>query len=104
VLLLASIEGPILALVLASFADNKVQGFALMKGLGAILLLPVFAWFVELPTQLWAGLIPSYWPLRAYWSAGEGDALFWIALGVGFATHAALLAVLVRRFRSVLHR
>ena len=104
VLLLSSLEGPILALLLGSFADNKVQGFALMKAVGAVLLIPVFAWFLELPTQLWIGLIPSYWPMRAYWSAAELDPLFWSALAVGFVTHAALLAALLRRFRRILHR
>ena len=101
VLLLAASEGPIMALFLASFAANKVQGFAVMKALGAPLALPVLAWFAPLPLQLWAGLIPTYWPLRAYWSASDPGALYAASLAIGFATHAAILWWLVRRFSRV---
>jgi fluoroquinolone transport system permease protein len=37
----AAPAGPLLALFIASFAENKVQGFALLKGLGGVLILPV---------------------------------------------------------------
>jgi fluoroquinolone transport system permease protein len=106
VLLLAAVETPVMSLFLAAFAENKVQGFALVKGLGAVLLAPVVAWFVDLPWQLLAGVVPSYWPLRAYWSAaGPGPGLaFWLFLVVGFAYHALLLVWLLRRFERVLRR
>jgi fluoroquinolone transport system permease protein len=104
VLLLAAMEGPIMALFLASFAANKVQGFAVMKAMGTPLALPVLAWFVDLPLQLFAGLIPTYWPLRAYWSAGDPGALYAASLVIGFAMHAGILWWLVRRFSRVLHR
>ena len=104
VLLLTSLEGPIVALLLASFADNKVQGFAAMKGLSALLAAPIFAWFLPLPTQLLAGVMPTYWPLRALWSASQADGLYWLSLALGLATHCAMLAWLVRRFSRVVRR
>jgi fluoroquinolone transport system permease protein len=93
-----------MSLFLAAFAENKVQGFALVKALGAVLLAPVVAWFVDMPWQLLAGVVPSYWPLRAYWSAADPGADFWIFLAVGFAYHGLLLAWLLRRFETVLRR
>jgi len=104
VLALAAVETPVMSLFLASFAENKVQGFALVKGLGAVLLAPVVAWFVDMPWQLLAGFVPSYWPLRAYWSAASPGPDFWVFLAVGFGYHGVLLALLLRRFRAVLHR
>lgn len=104
VLALAAFEAPILSLFLAVFAENKVQGFALVKALGAVLLAPVVAWWVALPWQLLAGLVPSYWPLRAYWSAADPGSAFWIYLGIGFVYHAALLGLLLRRFETVTRR
>ena len=104
VLVLAAVETPVMSLFLAAFAENKVQGFALVKGLGAVLVAPVVAWFVEMPWQLLAGVVPSYWPLRAYWSAASPGADFWIFLAVGFAYHGLLLVWLLRRFESVLRR
>lgn len=104
VLLLSAVETPVMSLFLAAFAENKVQGFALVKGLGAVLLAPVVAWFVPMPWQLLAGIVPSYWPLRAYWSAASPGPDFWLFLAAGFATHGLLLAWLLRRFQRVLHR
>jgi fluoroquinolone transport system permease protein len=106
VLLLAAIETPVMSLFLAGFAENKVQGFALVKGLGAVLLAPVVAWFVEMPWQLLAGAVPSYWPLRAYWSAGSQGIgrEFWLVLAAGFAYHALLVILLLRRFERVVRR
>jgi len=104
VLALAAVETPVMSLFLGVFAENKVQGFALVKGLGAVLLAPVVAWFVDMPWQLLAGVVPSYWPLRAYWSAASPGADFWIFLGVGFAYHGLLLVWLLRRFETVLRR
>jgi len=104
VLAVAAVEAPIMSLFLASFAENKVQGFALVKGLGGVLLAPVVAWFFDMPWQLLAGLVPSYWPLRACWSADQPGPDFWIYLAVGGLYHALLLALLLRRFQTVLHR
>jgi fluoroquinolone transport system permease protein len=104
VALLASLEAPLIALVLASVAENKVSGFALTKGFQAVLMVPIYAWFLELPWQLLAGVVPTYWPLRAYWSESASEAGFWIYLAIGFATHIGLLAWLLRRFDRVMHR
>jgi fluoroquinolone transport system permease protein len=104
VLLLAAVETPVMSLFLAAFAENKVQGFALVKGLGAVLLAPVVAWFVDMPWQLLAGVVPSYWPIRAYWSAASPGPDFWIYLAVGFAYHGLLLVWLLRRFEAFLRR
>jgi fluoroquinolone transport system permease protein len=104
VLALSALETPVMSLFLAAFAENKVQGFALVKGLGALLLAPVVAWFVHMPWQLLAGVVPSYWPLRAYWSAASPGPGFWTFLGAGFAYHVLLLAWLLRRFQNVLRR
>jgi len=104
VLGLAALGAPVMSLFLASFAENKVQGFALVKGLGAVLLAPVLAWWIAPPWQLLAGIVPSYWPLRAYWSAGDPGAVFWASLCIGLIYHVVLLVVLLRRFQTVLHR
>ncbi len=104
VLLLAAIEGPILALLLASFAENKVQGFAVMKGLNVVLLAPLAAWFVDPPWQLLFAPFPTYWPLRIHWSAAHPGPGLALDLAVGLALHLALLAWLLARFRRVLHR
>jgi fluoroquinolone transport system permease protein len=69
----ASFSAPLLVLVLGAAAPNKVAGLALVKVLNGINLMPIAAFFVPLPLQLLAGVLPTYWPMRALWSAAEGD-------------------------------
>jgi fluoroquinolone transport system permease protein len=72
--IVAGFSAPILALVLAIAAPNKVAGFAVVKVMNAVNLLPVVAYFVPPPLQFIAGLFPTYWPMRALWSAAAGEA------------------------------
>ncbi len=95
---------PIAALFLAAFAGNKVQGFALTKVSGVLLLPPLAAYFVKSGWQHAFGLLPTYWPARLYWGAQAGEVGLWLYLAVGLVYQAALLALLLRRFRRVLHR
>ena len=66
--LAAAPAAPLLALFLAAFARNKVQGFALMKAAGVVIWPPVAAVFVPMPWQLLFGVSPVYWPARVYCS------------------------------------
>lgn len=100
----AALLAPLLALALAAFAANKVQGFALVKGGGVLLIAPLIAYFVPLPWQLAFGLAPTYWPSMLFWSLGVGSAESWAYLVVGTGYHALLIGWLLRRFgRLVLH-
>jgi fluoroquinolone transport system permease protein len=104
VALSSALLAPAFALFLGAFAQNKVQGFALLKGLGAVLLIPVAGFFVKMPLQLLFGLLPTYWPLKAYWQLDAGQPDFWIYLLIGLVYQAALLALFLRRFSQVMHR
>jgi fluoroquinolone transport system permease protein len=89
---------PMFALFLAAFAENKVQGFALMKAASAVQVPPAIAFFVPLPWQLAFGLVPTYWGQKLVWmfSAGEaGSAGYFV---VGMLYQAAIVGLLMRRF------
>jgi fluoroquinolone transport system permease protein len=73
IVVVASLSAPLLALVLAVAAPNKVAGFAVVKVLNAVNLLPVVAYFAPRPEQFAAGIFPTYWPMRALWSAAVGE-------------------------------
>lgn len=104
VALAAAPFGPLTALYLAAFAENKVQGLALLKVFGVILLPPLAAYFVPPGWQVLFGLAPTFWPMKVYWllSAGAGGAI-WPALA-GIVYQGLLIAWLLRRFRWVLSR
>lgn len=103
ILVIAALEAPIFALFLATFAENKVAGFALMKGAGAILVLPVVAYFVPSNWAYLAGIIPTYWPMKVFWVVAEGQSV-WPYFVIGLLYHILWLVVLLRRFNRVMHR
>jgi fluoroquinolone transport system permease protein len=95
---------PIYALFLAAFAENKVQGFALVKGAGVVMIPPVIAYFVPMNWQLAFGLIPTYWPAKAFWALLAGETNYWLYLLIGLVYQVALLVLLLRHFNNVMRR
>jgi fluoroquinolone transport system permease protein len=91
--IIASLSAPLLALVLAVAAPNKVAGFAVVKVLNAVNLLPIVAYFVPRPVQFAAGVFPTYWPMRALWSAAGGETYGGYLVIGGIASVLALLLV-----------
>jgi hypothetical protein len=95
----AGVSAPLLALVLACAAPNKVAGFAVVKVLNGVNLLPIAAFFLPLPLQYIAGVIPTYWPMRALWSAAEGEP-YLAYLAIGAMTAALAVALAARLFEQ----
>ncbi len=104
VALAAAPLAPILALFFAAFAQNKVQGFALMKGMGVLMLPPVIAYFVHADWQLVFGLAPTYWPAKLLWSLQAGEPNAWIYFVVGLVYQAVLLIDMLGHFNKAMHR
>jgi fluoroquinolone transport system permease protein len=95
--------GAVIALLLASLAGNKLEGLALMKAFGILMLVPLAAYFVESDWQLLLGVFPSYWPAKAFWVASGGGPA-WPYVLVGAAYNLLLIVLLLRRFRDRLSR
>jgi fluoroquinolone transport system permease protein len=101
VALLASLSGAGTALVLASFADNKVTGLAVMKIFQGIQVLPMASFFLVPPWQWVAGIVPTYWPLAVYWRMIAGEP-FWIYWLIGVAFNVVVILLLLRRYEKQL--
>ena len=95
---------PIFALALSSIAQNKVQGFALMKASGAFLMPSLIAFFIHSKWELAFGLFPTYWPIKAYWLASAGEPGAGLYVLIGLAYQGILLWLLVRHFNKTMHR
>jgi fluoroquinolone transport system permease protein len=104
IVVVASLSAPLLALVLAVAAPNKVAGFAVVKVLNAVNLLPIVAYIVPRPLQYVAGVFPTYWPMRALWSAAGGEAYAWHLILGGVASVLALLLAVWLFDRKLLRR
>lgn len=100
----ASFTAPIISLFFATFAANKVQGFALSKFGGISGWTVMLGWFVPMPLQLLIGLFPPFWISKAYWMILEGNDLWWAALIIGVITQISLIYVLMRRFEKVAYQ
>ncbi|MGH2437861.1 MAG: ABC transporter [bacterium] len=91
--IVAGFWAPTLALVLAIAAPNKVAGFAVVKVMNSVNLLPIVAYFVPRPPQFVAGIFPTYWPMRALWSAATGESYgAYLVIGTVISGLALLLA------------
>ena len=95
---------PMLALLLASFAQNKVQGFAAMKLMGIVLMAPVLAYFAAPGWELAFGISPTYWPMKVYWMLYAGETNVWLYLFIAVVYQSLVTALLAKRFYKVLHR
>lgn len=95
---------PFYMLLLATLAPNKVQGFAIMKATGVLWMIPLFAWFVPLPWQWLAGLLPVYWPVKVFWTAVSGDSGIGLYALIGLILQMAVVYLLLRRFNRVMRR
>lgn len=104
-LLLVAFMGGLFAvfiiLLLISTADNKVEGLALMKAMGIIMMGPLAAYFMESKWQLLFGILPSYWPAKSFWLITGGENPWAYILG-GIAYISLLLILLGKRFNTKL--
>jgi fluoroquinolone transport system permease protein len=84
VIIICSMEAPIIALVMVKFASNKIQGLVISKGIGFILLIPIAAYFIKIKWSLILGVFPTYWTGNAFVASFEeiGAYLFYIIGGV----------------------
>lgn len=96
--LLAALFSPVVALLLISLANNKVEGLALSKAFGIFILGPLAAYFIGTNWQLLLGVLPTYWSAKALWMAADGGN-FWPYILAGLAYHLLLLTLLLRRLR-----
>lgn len=99
VAVVASLWGLVAGLILVSNASDTVEGVAISKLLGFLVMIPtVGIAFVPEPWQFLFGLFPAYWPQKALIVSLAGTASPWPSLLAGVVTHTLGIAVLRRRF------
>ncbi len=81
VALLAALAAPMTGLLINAFSDNKVQGFAVMKGFGVLLLFPIAALFFLDARELWFSFAPGFWPAKAISGLIRGEGLLYLSYG-----------------------
>jgi fluoroquinolone transport system permease protein len=102
--LVSSLEAPLFALVFAVLAENKVQGFAIQKMLGTVLAIPLLAYFIDPKWEFVFYVIPTFWPIKAFWEGITGGPNFWLYVLGAVIVHVVLIGVLLRLFDRKIHR
>jgi len=101
VALLFSLFTPFLALLVASFAQNKVQAFAIFKIGGTVFMLPIFAFFLNFGVLKYLfSPISNFWSIMVLDFVVQNGSLDIVHLVVGFAYHIALIAILFYIFNK----
>ncbi|MDQ7793888.1 MAG: ABC transporter permease [bacterium] len=98
VALLAAVEATQMALFMGAFADNEVEGLALSKLAGGVMIGPLAGYLAPPPWHWAGGLLPPFWVTQAYLAGYHSNGRFWLYLGGGALVHALILGWLWRRF------
>lgn len=61
IIVIASMEAPIITLILGSIAENRVEGLALSKLIGIFFALPIILSLVDIKYKWLLGFFPTYW-------------------------------------------
>ena len=86
----------LLLLILGAFAHNKVEGMAISKGFGLLLLGPLLDYILPCSYKWLGAYSPLFWVSRSIIS--EGIASFTLYILISFIFHSILLFILFRRF------
>lgn len=107
VALLVSLAAPMTGVLINALADNKVQGFAVMKGFGIVVIFPIAALFFPDVRELWFSFAPGFWPAKAISSLIRGEAAMYLSYSqyylIGLAYVVALNVAMYRLFMRKVH-
>jgi fluoroquinolone transport system permease protein len=99
--LVASLSAPLYGLVINAFASNKIEGFAMMKGMGIMMLFPLISLFFIDYKELFFAIVPGYWPAKAISSIVRGEGLLLLSFNQYYyigLVYAVLVNILAFRF------
>lgn len=92
---MASLEAPLLSMMLAQVCQNKVEGLAVGKATGVFFFAPIAAWLLPEPWSLIMYIAPFTWVSRLFWG-GEPWIMALVFAG-GTAVHLGLLWIAFKR-------
>jgi len=85
-------------LLINALANNKIEGFAVMKGMGMLMLFPLIGLFFFDYKELFFAMAPGFWPAKVISSIVRGDGLLRLTanqyyfIGLAYTAAANILA------------
>ncbi|HSH35100.1 ABC transporter permease [Schnuerera sp.] len=77
--LLASLEAPMYGLLINSLSNNKIEGFAVMKGFGIFMIFPIIALFFIDKKELFFSFAPGFWAAKSISSIIRGEGVLYLS-------------------------
>ena len=96
---ITALHAPIMLLFLAAFAGNKVEGMAIAKGFGVLLLAIPIDYFIPSHWSLLAGLSPLFWTTRGFLAQDTSSIMLYIIAAL--VVHVLFLFLLGKRFKHI---
>lgn len=97
-----SLMAPLMALLLGTFAQNKIEGMAQMKIVNLLFMLPGLLYILPQPLVHLTAIVPTYWSFRSLEMAAAGEEGFWLFFAGGLLYYGLLLGLVNRRFQRQL--
>lgn len=76
---LASLEAPMYGLLINSLSNNKIEGFAVMKGFGIFMIFPIIALFFIDKKELFFSFAPGFWAAKSISSIIRGEGILYLS-------------------------
>ncbi|MGM0445440.1 MAG: hypothetical protein ACQEQH_03450 [Bacillota bacterium] len=100
VLMMTSLGGPLIVLLISTFADNKVEGFAFAKGVSIFYFIPLAAYFIDSNIEYIFAIFPSFWIYRILEVVDQGDNLYFLYTLLGFLCYFIYICLLMKKFQK----
>jgi fluoroquinolone transport system permease protein len=97
--LITSLQAPIMLLFLGAFAENKVEGMAIAKGFGILLLAMPIDYFIPSHWTFIAGLSPLFWTARGFLAHDVFSILIYSFAAL--VVHVLFLLLLGKKFNQI---
>lgn len=94
--LITALQAPIMLLFLAAFAANKVEGMAIAKGFGILLLAVPIDYFIPSNWTYLAGVSPLFWTARGY--LAQDSTFVFLYILAAAVSHTLYLIFLYKKF------
>ncbi len=98
IVLMAALEAPLMALILGTFAENKVEGLAISKAMGIFFAAPAVGYFVSSSWRWLAGIIAPFWVTEAFLLSSAYSLEYLRAIIIGLVLHLVCIFMVYRRF------
>jgi len=95
-----SLAAPLMALYLASFARNKIEGLAQVKVINILVIIPGIIYFIPHKATYLTGIIPTFWSFKSLEMANASLPQFSMFLIIGTLWYGVVLYLLYRKLKN----